>query len=406
MRGCFVTGTDTGVGKTVLASAIAAALRAAGTSVAAFKPVVTGLAEPEPGRPADHELLGAAAGGTPDAVAPLRFDPPVSPHLAAELAGAPIDPAAVLAAARAAARAEALVVEGVGGLLVPIAPEWTVRDLAADLGLPVVVAARPGLGTISHSLLTVEGARAAGLDVRAVVLTPWPATPTAMHRSNRETIARLGAVAVETLPPVGTDPAELARAGAALPVGAWIGPPAPLQAPRERGGAGGAPPAPTLRGERVVLRPATSADAAAVGGVLAAPEVARWWDAADVAAVLDDPDTTTWIVLVDGAVAGLVQAWEEADPDYRHAGIDIALHPGFHGRGLGAETVRTVARHLFADRGHHRVTIDPAAANARAIRSYERIGFRPVGVLRSYERDPDGGWRDGLLMDLLAGELR
>jgi dethiobiotin synthetase len=187
--------------------------------------VVTGIDEPEPGRPADHELLGAAAGAAPATVAPLRFDPAVSPHLAAELAGVAIDPDALADAARAAgASAEALVVEGVGGLLVPLAPGHTVRDLARALGLPVVVAARPGLGTINHSLLTVEAARAAGLDVRAVVLTPWPAEPSAMERSNRETIAAMGDVAVHTLGPVGVEPAELARAGAALPVDAWLGP--------------------------------------------------------------------------------------------------------------------------------------------------------------------------------------
>jgi dethiobiotin synthetase len=225
VRGCFVTGTDTGVGKTVLAAALVAALRAAGVRVAAHKPVVTGLDEPEPGRPADHELLGAAAGMAPNAVAPLRFGPAVSPHLAAELAGAAIDPAAVVAAARAAGDgAEAVVVEGVGGLLVPLAPGWTIRDLAAALGLPVVVAARPGLGTISHSLLTVEAARAAGLDVRAVVLTPWPDDPTVMQRSNRETIAALTGVGVWTLPEVGIDVAGLAAAGARLPAADWLGP--------------------------------------------------------------------------------------------------------------------------------------------------------------------------------------
>jgi len=225
VRGCFVTGTDTGVGKTVLAAAIAAALRARGVGIAAFKPVVTGLDAPEPGRPADHELLGAAAGTAPRAVAPVRFGPPVSPHLAAELAGVAIEPAALVAAARAAGeRAEALVVEGVGGLLVPFTAAYTVRDLARELGLPVVIAARPGLGTISHSLLTVEAARAAGLDVRAVVLTPWPARPSAMEVSNRDTIARMGGVAVHTLAPVGVEPADLARAGAALPVAEWLGP--------------------------------------------------------------------------------------------------------------------------------------------------------------------------------------
>ena len=102
----------------------------------------------------------------------------------------------------------------------------------------------------------------------------------------------------------------------------------------------------------------------------------------------------------------MVQASEEDDPEYRHAGIDIALHPAWHGRGLGPDAIRTVARHLLAERGHHRLTIDPAAANAVAIRSYERVGFRPVGVMREYERGDDGTWHDGLLMDLLAGELR
>jgi dethiobiotin synthetase len=225
VRGCFVTGTDTGVGKTVLAAALAAALRAGGVHVGAFKPVVTGLDEPEPGRPADHDLLGAAAGLAPSAVAPLRFGPPVSPHLAAELAGTAIDASELVAAARAAgAAADALIVEGVGGLLVPLTPDFTVRDLAVALGLPVVVAARPGLGTISHTLLTVEAARAAGLDVRAVVLTPWPDAPSAMAQSNRATIARLAEVEVATLPKVGTAVDELAAAGATLPVAAWLGP--------------------------------------------------------------------------------------------------------------------------------------------------------------------------------------
>ncbi|MEA2384937.1 MAG: dethiobiotin synthetase [Solirubrobacteraceae bacterium] len=225
MRGCFVTGTDTGVGKTVLAAALAAALRARGVRVGAYKPVVTGIDEPEPGRPADHELLGAAAGVPPDSVAPLRFGPPVSPHLAAELAGTAIDPAELVAAARAAgAAADALVVEGVGGLLVPLTPEFTIRDLAVALGLPVVIAARPGLGTISHTLLTIEAARGAGLDVRAVVLTPWPDEPSAMEHSNRATIARMAGVDVRTLPAVGTGVDELAAAGAALPVADWLGP--------------------------------------------------------------------------------------------------------------------------------------------------------------------------------------
>jgi dethiobiotin synthetase len=221
LRGVFVTGTDTGVGKTVLAAALAAALRADSVDVAAFKPAVTGVDEPEDGRPADHDLLAAAAGRPAAEVTPHRFGPAVSPHLAAELAGTALDPAALVAAARAL-RADVVVAEGVGGLLVPLTLGYTIRDLAVDLGWPVVVAARPGLGTINHSLLTVESARAAGLDVRAVVLTPWPAEPSVMQRSNADAIARLGGVEVATLGAVGVDVDQLALAGATLPYERWL----------------------------------------------------------------------------------------------------------------------------------------------------------------------------------------
>jgi dethiobiotin synthetase len=205
----------------VLAAALVAALRADGVDAAAFKPVVTGLDEPEPGRPADHELLAAAAGRPAAEVVPLRFGPAVSPHLAAELAGTAIEPASLVAAARAV-RAEVVVAEGVGGLLVPLTLGYTIRDFALDLGWPVIVAARPGLGTINHSLLTVEAARAAGLDVRAVVLTPWPAQPSEMQRSNAEAIRRLGRVEVAALREVGIDVPQLALAGAALPYERWL----------------------------------------------------------------------------------------------------------------------------------------------------------------------------------------
>jgi dethiobiotin synthetase len=218
MRGVFVTGTDTGVGKTVLSAAISAALVARGERVAAFKPVVTGLAEPPGDWPPDHELLASVTGQAPEDVAPLRFGPAVSPHLAAELAGERIEPAELVAAAR---RHELVVCEGVGGLMVPLTTGYSVRDLAVDLGLPVVIAARPGLGTINHSLLTVEAARAAGLEVRAVVLTPWPSAPSRMEVSNRETIAALGSVAVEGLTLTSTE--SLGEAGSALPVADWIG---------------------------------------------------------------------------------------------------------------------------------------------------------------------------------------
>jgi dethiobiotin synthetase len=198
--GIFVTGTGTEVGKTIVAAAIARTLAGEGKRVAVFKPALTGLDE---GGEPDQALLRRAAGSTQsDAeIAPYRYGPPMSPHLAARLAGEEIAPARLLDAARAgAAGAEALVCEGVGGLLVPLAPGYLVRDLAADLGLPLVVAASPGLGTINHTLLTLEAARAAGLEVAAVVLTPWPSDPGPIERSNRETIATLGAIRVETLP--------------------------------------------------------------------------------------------------------------------------------------------------------------------------------------------------------------
>lgn len=211
MRGLFVTGTGTEVGKTVVASVIAHSARARGDRVAVFKPAVSGLDDypllPEVWESAsqlpDHALLRLAAGSSQgdDEVAPYRYCPPVSPHHAAELAGESIDPDRLRGAALAATEdADLLVCEGVGGFLVPLATDYLVRDLARDLALPVVIVASPGLGTINHTLLTIEAIRGAGLGVVAVVLTPWPAEPAAMERSNLETIARLGSVEVETLP--------------------------------------------------------------------------------------------------------------------------------------------------------------------------------------------------------------
>ena len=224
MRGLFVTGTGTGVGKTIVSAALLAAMRAAGEPARAYKPVVTGLEEPAGEWPPDHELLGLAAGVDPEEVAPLRYGPAVSPHLAGALAGEPIDALALVARARAAASsAQTLVVEGVGGLLVPLADDLTVRGLAIELGLPLLIAASPGLGTINHTLLTIEAARAVRLDVAAVVLTPWPAEPGPMERSNRETIARLGEVEVAVLEKIASlDIAEFARAGDRLPWREWL----------------------------------------------------------------------------------------------------------------------------------------------------------------------------------------
>jgi dethiobiotin synthetase len=226
LRGCFVTGTDTGVGKTVVAAAIVARLRHLGTDVRAVKPLITGLDDPpDPAWPPDHELLARVAGCDPAQVILGRYGPPVSPHLAAELAGAPPPTLEWLAGGvRAIARAGAVtVVEGVGGLLVPLGPDADVRDLARVLGLPLVIAARPGLGTINHTLLTLEAARSAGLTVAGVVLTPWPDQPSVIERSNRDTIARRGEVEVATLSTVArADPELLAAAGAKLPVERWL----------------------------------------------------------------------------------------------------------------------------------------------------------------------------------------
>jgi dethiobiotin synthetase len=227
MRGLFVTGTDTGVGKTILSAALLAAMSAAGEPVHAHKPVVTGLDEPPHEKwPPDHELLAAAAGMTPEEVSPLRYGPAVSPHLAARLAGEEINPADLLARARRAGEGEgSLIVEGVGGLLTPLADNYAVRDLAVALGLPVVITARSGLGTINHTLLTLEAARAVGLNVRAVVLTPWPAEPSVLERSNRETIARLGDVEVAGMGHVPSPAmADLARVGDTLLWRRWCPP--------------------------------------------------------------------------------------------------------------------------------------------------------------------------------------
>ncbi|HEX7244561.1 MAG TPA: dethiobiotin synthase [Solirubrobacterales bacterium] len=223
MPGVFVTGTGTEVGKTVVAAVIAHTLASEGKHVAVFKPAVTGLDDhPDPGadgpqmcryvtftaRRPDHVVLREAAGSgqTDDEIAPYRYEPPMSPHLAAALTDEEIDPGRLREGARAAADgAEAFVCEGVGGLLVPLAPGYLVRDFAADLALPLVVVASPGLGTINHTLLTVEAARAAGLAVELIVLNPWPDSPGQIEESNRETIAALTAVRVKTLPRIDLD---------------------------------------------------------------------------------------------------------------------------------------------------------------------------------------------------------
>ncbi len=164
-----------------------------------------------------------------------------------------------------------------------------------------------------------------------------------------------------------------------------------------------------LQGDQVTLRPMTAADIQPLVALFSVPEVATWWPGENeprLEARLEDADEGVGLVIaVDGTLIGFVQYFEETDPDYRHASIDIVLHPDWCNRGLGTDALRTLARHLFDDLGHHRLTIDPTVSNARAIASYRKVGFREVGVMRRYERANDGTWRDSLLMDLLAEEL-
>ena len=164
-----------------------------------------------------------------------------------------------------------------------------------------------------------------------------------------------------------------------------------------------------LRGERVLLRPGGPEDAEKLIRIRKEPEVARRWGSEDIEDEVREGFVGTdegFVVEVDGEAVGAIQYGEEEDPMYRHASVDVFLATSHHGRGLGTEAIRLLARHLFEDRGHHRLTIDPAADNAAAIRAYEKAGFRPVGILRGYERGPDGAWHDGLLMDLLREEFR
>lgn len=155
----------------------------------------------------------------------------------------------------------------------------------------------------------------------------------------------------------------------------------------------------------IALRTLAKGDEAALVRIHETPEVTRWWDAPDASFPWDEPESTRMTIEVDGAIAGLIQYHEEREPKYRHASIDLFLDPALHGRGIGSEAVRRVVRLLIDERGHHRITIDPATDNAAAVRAYEKVGFKAVGVMRQSERDADGGgWHDSLMMELLAAE--
>jgi aminoglycoside 6'-N-acetyltransferase len=169
-----------------------------------------------------------------------------------------------------------------------------------------------------------------------------------------------------------------------------------------------APPAPRIEGRRVVLERVAERHVAALRRIHAEPGVAAWWRLPSADWPLDNDEYEVGYAVVlreSGEVRGYVQYGEETDPDYRSGSIDVFLDPAVHGRGYGREVVAVMAAYLVDERGNHRVTIDPAADNAAAIAAYAAVGFRPVGVMRQYERGVDGTWHDGLLMDLLAGEL-
>jgi aminoglycoside 6'-N-acetyltransferase len=167
---------------------------------------------------------------------------------------------------------------------------------------------------------------------------------------------------------------------------------------------------PPLVGPRLTVRPGAAADVPALRTILSEPGVVRWWrepePAEEIGAKLNgSSDSVLLVIEVGGEVAGGIEFHEELDPEYRHAGIDIFVGERWQGRGYGPEAIRLIARYLFEQRGHHRLTIDPAAENTRAISSYAKVGFRPVGIMRQYEKQADGRWHDGLLMDMLRDEL-
>jgi aminoglycoside 6'-N-acetyltransferase len=167
---------------------------------------------------------------------------------------------------------------------------------------------------------------------------------------------------------------------------------------------------PTLVGSRVIVRPGTKVDVAALRTIRSEPGVSVWWGEPDSPEeveehLLGSSDSVELVIEVEGEVAGGIQYHEELGAQYRHAGIDIYLGKRWQNRGLGTEAIRLVARFLYEQRGHHRITIDPAAANLQAIASYKKVGFRPVGIMRQYDRGADGVWRDGLLLDMLRDEL-
>jgi aminoglycoside 6'-N-acetyltransferase len=164
-----------------------------------------------------------------------------------------------------------------------------------------------------------------------------------------------------------------------------------------------------LTSRRLVLRPPAESDVSVFVALLAEPEVACAWPGYDEARVRDSlltpRDVVVFAIESDLQVIGAIQYDEVSDPDYKSANVDIFLGAHWQRRGFGQEAIRSVIAHLFSECGHHRITIDPAVSNSAAIRTYERVGFRPVGLMRQYERGPDGRFHDALLMELLRDDF-
>jgi aminoglycoside 6'-N-acetyltransferase len=163
---------------------------------------------------------------------------------------------------------------------------------------------------------------------------------------------------------------------------------------------------PELRGRRVSLRPVAEGDRTRLIGIRRTEEVALRWRGGDLDQEFSEDLANEElhqfaIETLSGRIVGMIQFSEDGDPDYRHASIDIFIDPACHRQGFATDAIATIADWLFDHRGHHRLVIDPAADNEAAISCYAKLGFKTVGVMRSYERTAHGLWSDGLLMDML-----
>jgi dethiobiotin synthetase len=228
-RGVFVTGTDTGVGKTLVAAALARHLQSSGLDVGVMKPVETGVTDPDrPGSDAALLQWAADCSDDPELIAPYRLRAPLAPALAAEEESVRIDLAHIVETARSLSkRHDYTIIEGAGGLMVPLAGGLLVADLVLHLGLPLLVVCRPGLGTINHTLLTVHAARTMGIPLAGFIINGMPQQPDAAEALAPHNLASLASAdLLGVLPKVEGSEQEkvkaLAEAIAGLPTLPWL----------------------------------------------------------------------------------------------------------------------------------------------------------------------------------------